>query len=132
MPGVFAAEEGSVPTITMQYDDHLDVSGKTVEILDGPFTLDGNYLVATGVKDDASVSIDGTVYKVEIQKAKLNLIMIMGQSNSGNHFTEATSDVTCPIGTAYLWGNGQGASATEPVPYIGPSKGFHLTTSNGI
>lgn len=51
--------------------------------------------------------------------------MIMGQSNAGNHFPNATSDVTCPVGTAYWWGNGEGTSATEPVSYTQPSMGFH-------
>ena len=114
-------------TLLLCYDDHVDITGKQVQIVDaGPsvITLDGNYLVATGV-GSATVRIDGTLHPVTVGKAKLNLIMIMGQSNSGNHFANATSDVTCPMGTAYWWGNGQGTAATEPVPYTQPSKGFH-------
>lgn len=114
----------STESMSMQYDDHLDVTGKNVEILEGVVTLDGDYLVATDV-GNATVRIDDTIYEITVEKAKLNLIMIMGQSNAGNHFENAISDVTCPVGTAYWWGNGQGTSATEPVPYTQPSLGFH-------
>jgi hypothetical protein len=74
-------------TLLLCYDDHVDITGKQVQIVDaGPsvITLDGNYLVATGV-GNATVRIDGILHPVTVGKAKLNLIMIMGQSNSGNH-----------------------------------------------
>ena len=117
----------------LQFDDHVDLSGSTVRIVDAGkdqlsgaavVTLSGNELIATGI-GTAKVSVDGVTHTVTVSKAKLNLIMIMGQSNSGNHFENATSDVTCPAGTAYWWGNEQGTAATEPVPYTQPSMGFH-------
>ena len=49
----------------------------------------------------------------------------MGQSNSGNHFANATSDIACPKGTAYWWGNNLGTKAKEPVDFIQKTKGFH-------
>ncbi|MBR5291223.1 MAG: hypothetical protein IKU28_09580, partial [Erysipelotrichaceae bacterium] len=114
--------------MTMQYDDHLDMTGKTVQILDAGtnnvVTLEGNYLVATGI-GDALVLIDGIKYEIAVEKAQVNLVVIMGQSNAGNHFDNATSEVTSPLGTAYWWGNGKGTSATEPVDYTQASKGFH-------
>ena len=115
-------------TMNLFYDDHVNVAGKAVEIIDASQSaiveLKDNYLVAVGI-GTAKVRIDGETYEITINKAKVNLIMIMGQSNAGNHFPNATSDVTCPIGTAYWWGDGKGTSATEPVPYIQPSMGFH-------
>ena len=114
----------STKSMTMQFDDHLDVTGKTVEIINGIVELNGNYLVAADV-GTATVRIDDIIYEITVEKAKINLIMIMGQSNAGNHFKNAISDVTCPAGTAYWWGNGQGTAATEPVPYTQPSLGFH-------
>ena len=119
-------------TMNLYYDDHISVAGKIVEIIDaGRSTnlsavveLKDNHLVAVGV-GRARVRIEGETYEITVDKTKINLIMIMGQSNAGNHFPNATSDVTCPIGTAYWWGGGKGASATEPVPYTQSSMGFH-------
>ena len=120
--------------IRLSFDDHIDMNGKVVEIIDeGRSTCDAheavisindNYLIATGI-GTAKIRIDGNIYNVSVEKAKINLIMIMGQSNAGNHFANATSDVTCPIGTAYWWGNNQGVAAKEPIPYTQPSMGFH-------
>ena len=130
--------------LSLLYDDRYDVTGKTVQILDAGtptsykvgygvaegtlddavVTLQGNTLIATGI-GIAKVKIDGQIYEVTVEKAKLNIVVIMGQSNAGNHFANATSDITCPPGTAYWWGNGQGTAATEPVAYTQPSMGFH-------
>ena len=110
-------------TLSLRYDDHYDVTGKTVEIIDAGeavLAVEGNYLVATGI-GQGKVRIDGTLYEVTVEKAKISIVVIMGQSNAGNHFANATSDVTCPLGTAYWWKNG----ATEPVDYTQPSMGFH-------
>ena len=51
----------------------------------------------------------------------------MGQSNSGNHFDNATSDITCPLGTAYWWGGGRGIAAKTPYDFTQATKGFHST-----
>ena len=130
--------------LSLRYDDRYDLTGKTVEIIDAGtptsykvgygvaegtlddavITLDGETLIATGI-GTAKVRIDGTLYEVTVEKAKINIVTIMGQSNAGNHFANATSDITCPLGTAYWWGNGQGGNATAPVDYTQPSMGFH-------
>ncbi len=126
--------------LSLRYDDRMDISGKTVEIVDagkptsykvgygvaeGTFddaviTLAGEKLIATGI-GTAKVRIDGILYEITAEKAKVNIVVIMGQSNAGNHFANATSDITCPPGTAYWWKNG----ATAPVDYTEPSMGFH-------
>jgi len=112
-------------------DDHVDMKGKIVRIIDSGkasdsnvVTLIGDTLVAADV-GSALISVDGKLHIIEVGKAKINIIMIMGQSNAGNHFKNSTSDVTCQPGTAYWWGDNKGASATGPVPYTGPSMGFH-------
>ncbi|MBQ4118544.1 MAG: DUF4886 domain-containing protein, partial [Oscillospiraceae bacterium] len=103
---VWENAEKSQP-ISMQYDDRMDISGKTVEIVDSGesvVAVEENYLRATGV-GTAKVRIDGVLYAVTVEKAKINIVTIMGQSNAGNHFANATSDVVCPPGTAYWWKN---------------------------
>ena len=116
-------------TLSLSYDDRYDVTGKEVEILDAGtptsngdavVALEGNVLRAVGV-GTAEVKINGLPYTITVKKAKINLVMIMGQSNAGNHFANATSGVTCPPGTAYHWGYG----ATQPTDYTQPSMGFH-------
>ena len=132
LPALTLEKRTQLDIENLRFDDHVDMTGKTVEILDAGvssdnaavLTLEDNFLVASGV-GAAKVRVDGNVYNVTVEKAKINLIMIMGQSNAGNHFDNATSDVTCPVGTAYWWGNNEGVKASEPVAYTQPSKGFH-------
>ena len=73
----------------------------------------------------ATVSDGTNTVKVNVEKAKINIIVIMGQSNSGNHFDNATSDIRCARGTAYWWGSGKGANATAPTHFTQSTKGFH-------
>ena len=110
LPALTLEKRTQLDIENLRFDDHVDMTGKTVEILDAGvssdnaavLTLEDNFLVASGV-GAAKVRVDGNVYNVTVEKAKINLIMIMGQSNAGNHFDNATSDVTCPVGTAYWW-----------------------------
>lgn len=123
-----------VHTLNLSYDDYIDVTNKTVTVIesyalsnnpnDAVVTLNNNYLIATNI-GKAKIKVDDKLYDVTVNKAKINIVMIMGQSNAGNHFANSTSDVTCPIGTAYWWGNGLGTAANEPVLYTSPSMGFH-------
>ena len=107
--GVAAAVEG------------VEISGDALEIvtLNGKKTFHANGVGAVVISDGE------TEVELIVERAKLNLVVIMGQSNSGNHFENATSDITCPKGTAYWWGNGEGASATAPVDFTHATKGFH-------
>lgn len=68
---------------------------------------------ATITKGDRSVDI-------VVGKAKLHIVLVMGQSNAGNHFANATSDVKCDIGTAYHW-----SSASTVTDFTNTTKGFH-------
>ena len=122
--------------LTLSYDDYITdfcgisadgegvtVEGDAVEIKKFNGTT---YFHAINI-GTATVTDGETTVEVTVQKAKLNLIVIMGQSNSGNHFDNATSDIKCPIGTAYWWGDGMGIKAKEPVDFIHATKGFHST-----
>ena len=127
-----APEEPKIPVV--YYDDYFEsfggvsASGETVA-LEGDtleiVTLNGKkQFHAKGI--GAAVITDGeNTVELIVEKAKLNLVVIMGQSNSGNHFDNATSDITCPKGTAYWWGNGSGTGATSPVDFTHATKGFH-------
>ena len=96
-------------TKTLSYDDRWDVSGQEAEIIDAGvhegdeggavISLEDGVMRAIGV-GTAAAEIDGVRYEITVEKAKLQLVMIMGQSNAGNHFANATSAVTCPSGTA--------------------------------
>lgn len=121
-------------TITAYYDDYTTEYGSISSTADG-VKVEGDALELIEVGGEmmfhakgvgtATVSDGTNTCTVTVEKAKLNVIVIMGQSNSGNHFANATSDVRCPKGTAYWWGNGNGTKATEPVDFIYSTKGFH-------
>ena len=120
--------------MTVYYDDYVTSLGKISASASG-VKIDGNALAIVTVGNvkhfraigvgEAVVSDGKNAVKVTVNKAKINIIVIMGQSNSGNHFANATSDIRCPIGTAYWWGNGQGVNATSPVSFTSSTKGFH-------
>ena len=108
-------------SITAYYDDYLtDISGVSASAA-GAVVKSGDALELIevgGVKyfhakqlGISQVTDGNTTVEITVLKAKINIIVIMGQSNSGNHFDNATSDIKCPLGTAYWWGNGQGAGA---------------------
>jgi len=123
-------------TSTVYYDDHLteiggisvsdesvSVEGDCIEIIS---VLDDKYFHAKGIGEAVITSGDLTC-RVTVEKAKINIIVIMGQSNSGNHFANSKSDITNPRGTAYWWGNGIGAEATAPAHFTQATLGFHST-----
>ncbi len=118
--------------IELQYDDYTSIIGNinaddtSVSLFDNEclelITVDNEQVFHA--KDVGSMILknNDTLYQVNVNKAKINLVLIMGQSNAGNHFEEATSDITNPLGTAYWW---QYQTSTEPIDYTVPSKGFH-------
>lgn len=121
--GCGAVDPNTADLLTLQYDDHYDITGKDAEIVDagdGVVAIVGNDLVATGI-GEAIVRLDGKLYHAVVKKAKIDIVIIMGQSNAGNHFANAISDVTCAPGTAYWWNS----HTTEPLNYTQPSQGFH-------
>lgn len=120
---------------TAYYDDYLtDISGISassesaiIESGDVLELIEINGIKYFHAKQPGVTQItDGqTTVALTVCKAKINIIVVMGQSNSGNHFDNATSDISCPLGTAYWWGNGKGLGASEPVNFTHSTKGFH-------
>jgi hypothetical protein len=124
-------------SLTLSYDDYLTeiegilptdsgvsiTSGTAIEIIEVKGTT---YFHAKEI-GNATIDLAGKEVQIEVKKAKLNLIVIMGQSNSGNHFANATSDITCPLGTAYWWGGGRGIGAKSPYDFTQATLGFHST-----
>ena len=119
---------------TVYFDDYLtrigDISADGEDV-----TIEGDSLkiVEVGkVKHFQVIGMSAATIKqgdnsisVTVEKAKINIVVIMGQSNSGNHFDNATSDIKCARGTAYWWGSGQGLNATAPTHFTQSTKGFH-------
>ncbi|MBO5701180.1 MAG: hypothetical protein J6S71_01950 [Clostridia bacterium] len=130
-------EEDGPLALTLSYDDYLTdiegvlptdagvsiTSGTAVEIIESKGTT---YFHAKEI-GNATIDLAGRPVEITVKKAKLNLIVIMGQSNSGNHFANATSDITNPLGTAYWWGGGRGLGARTPYDFTQATQGFHST-----
>ncbi len=131
LPTVALAQNDEDPTastdITMQYDDYYAVEdGARVDLTDAGAVLefDGSTIHAIGL-GTATVSINGEKYTVSVEKAKVNIILVGGQSNAtgeynGNYLVNNQNEfdvapVECDKGTAYLWGR----SATEPAQLTG-------------
>ena len=122
--------------ITLSYDDYLTEIEGILPTAEG-VTLEGGAIEVTNVKGvdyfhakdvgSATISCGEKTIEVTVKKAKLNLIVIMGQSNSGNHFSNATSDITSPLGTAYWWGAGRGVACKSPSNFTQATMGFHST-----
>ena len=107
--------------LELRYDDHVDMSGKAVEILDAGVptsyqvgygveenkvldtavvTLDGNTLVATGI-GTALVKIDGETYEITVTAAPISLLLLIGQSNMRGSEGNADQSIVCPDGMVY-------------------------------
>ena len=122
--------------LTLSYDDYLTEIHGILPNAEG-VTLEGSAIEVTEVKGvtyfhakdlgTAKITTATQTVEITVQKAKLNLIVIMGQSNSGNHFANATSDITCPLGTAYWWGAGRGIACKTPTNFTQATMGFHST-----
>ena len=116
-----AEDPNAVGFLSLRYDDHWDVSGKTVEIVDAgtptsyqvgygveenavPDTavvaLKGNYLVAAGI-GTAKVRIDGQLHKVTVTAAPISLLLILGQSNAEGMEGVANQSIACENGQVY-------------------------------
>ncbi len=135
LPETEAQTEAPI-SVTAYYDDYLTeiddilptaegvtVEGTAIEVVD---VKGVNYFHAKDI-GTSTISLGTKSVTVTVEKAKLNLIVIMGQSNSGNHFANATSDITCPLGTAYWWGAGRGVAAKTPTNFTQATQGFHST-----
>ena len=116
--------------LSLRYDDHYDVSGKTVEIVDAGtptsyqvgygvaegtmdtavVTLEGDTLVAAGI-GTAMVRIDGVLYEVTVTAAPISLLLLIGQSNMRGSEGNADQSIVCPDGMVYAtFGDDRGDS----------------------
>ena len=130
---IFTCTDAPQPqTLALRYDDHYDVTGKTVEILDAGkpasyqvgygveentvfdtavVTLRDNTLVATGI-GTAQVKIDGVLYEVTVTAAPISLLLLIGQSNMRGSEGNADQSIVCPDGMVYAtFGDDRGDAA---------------------
>ena len=120
--------------ISLQYDDYVTSIGD-IKATSSTMTIDGDgclelitnngvkYFHANGI-GTVTVTDGDKSETVIVDKARLHLVVIMGQSNAGCHFANAMSDVKCSLGTAYWWG-ASGASSTSPADFTNGTTGFH-------
>ncbi len=107
-------------SLSMQYDDRYDVSGKTVEIVDAGkptsqkvgygvaegilddavITLSGEKLVATGI-GSAKVRIDRVLYEITVEAAPISLLLLIGQSNMEGMVGNANQSIANVDGQVY-------------------------------
>ena len=122
--------------LSLQYDDYVTslgaiaavsetavIEGTALEILAVGTT---HYFHAKEIGE--AVLSDGELsYRIVVEKAKINLIVIMGQSNSVSWthqlFEGALSDISSPLGASYLWKK----NSTAPSNYTQTTRGFHST-----
>ena len=133
-------------TLSLAYDDHYDITGKTVEILDGGkptswqvgygveenavpdaavVELQDNYLVATGI-GTARVNIDGIPHQITVTAAPISLLLLVGQSNMRGSEGNANQSIICPEGMVYAtYGDDRGddntAMTVANARYFAPS-----------
>ena len=114
-------DPSAVEHMSMEYDDHLDITGKTVEILEAGVptsfqvgyglaentvrdtavvTRKGDALVAAGI-GTARVRIDGQIYKITVTPAPISLLLLIGQSNMRGSEGDANQSIVCPDGMVY-------------------------------
>ena len=115
-------ENGAVAEpMALRYDDHYDITGKNVEIVDAGkptsyqvgygleenavpdtavVTLRDNNLVATGI-GTAKVRIDGQLYEITVTAAPISLLLLIGQSNMQGSEGDENQSIVCPDGMVY-------------------------------
>lgn len=115
--------------VILQYDDYKTKLGE-IDVSSNP-TITGDDCIEIITKEGttyfhaknigvATVKSGDKSVVVAVSKAKLHLVLIMGQSNAGCHFGNAMSDVVCEIGTAYWW-----PTYNRVMDYTRASTGFH-------
>ena len=114
-------------TLALQYDDYYTFDDAATVTSDNGdiIAVDGTTIHAVGVSDTpVTVTVDETAYSVTVSKAKLNIVVVMGQSNSGLWYGD--SQVPVEKGTTYYWGQ-RNVNTTAPVDYTDASsgRGFH-------
>ena len=120
-PTVFADEkEEKIDFDKLRYDDHIDMTGKIVEILDSGvptsykvgygveegtlddavIKLDGYTLIATGI-GTAKICVDGKIFDITVKPAPISLLLIIGQSNAEGMEGNANQSIANENGQVY-------------------------------
>ena len=109
MPQFALPAKAAVNIEKLQFDDHVDLSGSTVRIVDAGrdqlsgaavVTLSGNDLIATGI-GMAKVRIDGVLYEITVESAPISLLLLIGQSNMRGSEGDASQSIICESGKVY-------------------------------
>ena len=107
-------------SLTMQYDDYCTLNAKEISVAsaNGYISLDGNTIHAEKVTvSPVYITVDGILTFVTVNKAKVNLILIDGESNakgtSGQ--LDGISPITPDSGKGYIYLNG---SLTDMKTYV--------------
>ena len=119
------------PHTTLSYDDYYTFEGAaSVTSSDtSVISVSGNTIHAVGISSSpVTITVDGQAQLFTVKKAKLNIVMVAGQSNACGEIsgTPAESNfyrsTTTTKGTAYLWGIG--ATAPKALSGNGTYDGF--------
>ena len=104
----------------MFFDDRMDMSGKTVAIVnpgkpesfqvgfgveektldDTVLRLEGDTLIATGI-GSAQITIDDEIFDVSVTAAPISLFLLIGQSNMEGMYADPNQSIICPDGQVY-------------------------------
>lgn len=110
----------SSSTINMKYDDRLDISDKTIEVLDSGtpqsykvgygivdeilddsvIKIENNTLIASGI-GKAYLLIDGKYTCIVVEPAPISLLLLIGQSNMQGSEGDENQSIVCPDGVVY-------------------------------
>lgn len=91
---------------TLYYDDYIQSPATSADGSLELITINSvQYAHAVGVGSGTLTYSDGTVATIDVQKAHLDVFLIMGQSNSAYFHAEPDlADPTPTLGTAYFYG----------------------------
>lgn len=94
----------------LEYDDYIAAVTDTYEVVLAYGSLelvtvnDSTYVHAKDVGEGTVVYADGTVKEIQVYKAKLDIVMIAGQSNAAYEHKDPTTATVTALGTAYYYG----------------------------
>lgn len=133
MSAMAVGEEGS-EAIEMQYDDYLPLNSfgeRTATVSEEDSAIlevkDG-YIHAIGV-GKATLTVDEKVYTITVEPAKLNVVLVSGQSNAeGIHGGLDQDPISPSDGYGYVWDDSKLISFSEKVRQV---KREHLGKSIG-
>lgn len=127
--GLYNVAKGA--ELSLRYDDYYTFENATSVTVPGGTTaiaVDGNTIHAEGiVSTPIVVTVDGTDYEVTVGKARLNFVLIDGQSNAAGNCGKLDQLPVGPgKGVAYVWSSGAMVDVTGSFdPSRTSSIGFH-------